>query len=113
MCRFNTCKGVALSDVNLIQNCAVEFVFECPERWDALTPTNDANVRHCGVCNKSVTFCATPEDISALLDQSPDACVAHPMPQRQHIKGPITGKLLSKQKHPSQSEKLRKFIDSL
>lgn len=36
-------------------NC--EFEYECPLDWFNLDTTDDPNVRHCGECKKSVTFC--------------------------------------------------------
>jgi len=33
----------------------LRFAFECPLTWESLAPTEDAAVRHCGSCNKTVT----------------------------------------------------------
>jgi len=37
---------------------APEFDFECPKRWEELTPTEDgSNIRFCGECHKTVHYC--------------------------------------------------------
>lgn len=40
----------------------VEFAYECPKDWAAMTPTDDEMVRHCGACQKHVYFCETISD---------------------------------------------------
>jgi uncharacterized protein (TIGR02996 family) len=42
-----------------IENCAVEFAFRCPNQWESLQPTEDAQVRHCDVCDQHVYHCGT------------------------------------------------------
>lgn len=48
---------VAFFDVPPVENCGWGFVFECPEKWERLTPTGDLNVRQCGVCDEPVYYC--------------------------------------------------------
>ncbi len=43
----------------------VDFTFECPERWDALAPTETDGVRHCATCARNVYFCASLEQARA------------------------------------------------
>ena len=31
----------------------------CPMKWEQLAPTQDANVRACGICKKDVTLCTS------------------------------------------------------
>ena len=38
-----------------IVGCDMDLL--CPEKWEALTPTDDESVRQCTVCSQSVTFC--------------------------------------------------------
>jgi len=42
-----------------LENCELRFKFECPRRWDQLTPTDDDGVRFCGACHKKVFYCPT------------------------------------------------------
>ncbi len=55
-------------------NC--EFEYECPLDWFNLDTTDDPNVRHCGECKKSVTFCENLADMLALRRTNPGSCVA-------------------------------------
>lgn len=45
-----------------IRNCDQIFRFQCPKRWDELSPTESAEVRHCSICKLDVHFCATDEE---------------------------------------------------
>lgn len=45
-----------------LEACRVRFQFECPARWDRLTPTADVRVRYCGSCDRAVFFCDTLAD---------------------------------------------------
>ena len=45
-----------------IQNCNIEFAFECPKEWSNLTPTVRDNIRFCQTCSKEVFFCETPRE---------------------------------------------------
>jgi uncharacterized protein (TIGR02996 family) len=47
---------VSKTDIEL---CAFTFRFQCPRKWEQLTPTKNAAVRFCGACRKSVYFCDT------------------------------------------------------
>lgn len=54
-----------------VENCAaagnairrpleqIEFEFECPIKWESLTPTSDVGVRHCDACQQKVYYCDT------------------------------------------------------
>lgn len=42
-----------------VENCGIEWEFQCPKKWESLTPTDDLKVRHCGACNNPVQFCET------------------------------------------------------
>lgn len=39
---------------NEIRNCKIEF--RCPQKWDALFVTEDADIRYCGECKKMCIF---------------------------------------------------------
>lgn len=45
-----------------LEACRVAFQFECPQRWEKLTPTNNPTVRFCAACKQSVHHCATLEE---------------------------------------------------
>ena len=53
-----------------------EWEFECPRDWFKLAPTDNDKVRHCGECNKPVTFCQDLGEMLALQQTNPGACVA-------------------------------------
>jgi uncharacterized protein (TIGR02996 family) len=42
-----------------IENCEMQFVFQCPRKWEELTPTEVAAVRFCHECRKQVFYCST------------------------------------------------------
>lgn len=48
--------GTPGSDRSLLQ-----FAFECPRSWNALTPTADPSVRHCDHCDQAVHLCTDAE----------------------------------------------------
>ena len=50
-----------LVSITTIRGCERSFI-ECPERWSALTPTPESDVRHCATCARNIYFCATPND---------------------------------------------------
>jgi uncharacterized protein (TIGR02996 family) len=41
----------------LIERCDVKMELECPKRWENLSPTAQADVRHCSACKKNVILC--------------------------------------------------------
>lgn len=55
----------------VVENCAVtsnalrrplaqiEFEFDCPILWEAMTPTENPTVRHCESCKRHVYYCDT------------------------------------------------------
>ena len=52
--------GTAIYEWRLRRALAtVEFAYECPKDWAALTLTDDEKVRHCGQCQRNVHFCET------------------------------------------------------
>lgn len=74
---------------NAIVHISPEYGFECPQTWDALVPTDDANVRHCAACQKDVALCATREDADALMEREPGACAAYPKPAPMPTTGEV------------------------
>lgn len=51
-----------------------EMAYKCTEKWDQLALTADPIVRHCSVCQRSVHFVETPEQLEeAALEGS---CIA-------------------------------------
>jgi hypothetical protein len=49
-----------------IENCEPWFRYECPRKWNSLTPTADARVRHCPECNEHVYQCSSGAELEAL-----------------------------------------------
>ena len=49
-----------------IERCAVRWEFLCPKKWDELTETPDALVRHCSACKKDVHYCTSIEEARKL-----------------------------------------------
>lgn len=41
----------------------VAFSFECPKRWEELTPTEENGARFCGACQKTVHYCCDRDDL--------------------------------------------------
>jgi uncharacterized protein (TIGR02996 family) len=52
---------VAVSHPRL-EACRLRFRFQCPARWDKLTPTAAPKVRFCESCRRSVHYCDTIDD---------------------------------------------------
>lgn len=57
-----------------VQNCTRAFRSFCPKHWADLTLTTDPKTRWCSVCDRSVTFCLTDEEIDQLSQNG--KCVA-------------------------------------
>ena len=57
-----------------IELCVVRFEFECPKRWESLPATDEAGVRFCDTCNRSVYFCDSVELARRVGDRG--QCVA-------------------------------------
>ncbi len=47
-----------------IQNCDVEFAYDCPRDWSSLIPTDREGVRFCQKCSKDVFFCKSSDEAS-------------------------------------------------
>jgi uncharacterized protein (TIGR02996 family) len=45
-----------------VENCGVEFAFQCPKQWERLQATNEPRVRHCEACDHQVYHCATIQE---------------------------------------------------
>ncbi len=55
-----------------IRNCI--FQFKCSKTWASLTPTNNADIRACDECGKSVYRCRTDSELVDAV--SKNRCVA-------------------------------------
>jgi uncharacterized protein (TIGR02996 family) len=42
-----------------LEQCAADFEFVCPKRWEKLTATDDVKVRTCDECKQPVHYCAS------------------------------------------------------
>jgi uncharacterized protein (TIGR02996 family) len=49
-----------------IENCGLEFRFECPRQWEALRHTENAAVRFCDACERRVYYCQTVGEARSL-----------------------------------------------
>ena len=45
-----------------LEACRLQFVFQCPARWDKLTPTAAPRVRFCEGCRQTVHYCDTLDE---------------------------------------------------
>lgn len=45
-----------------LEACRLRFQFQCPARWDRLTPTDHLRARHCASCDRTVHYCNTIAD---------------------------------------------------
>lgn len=57
-----------------ITKCESRFRFQCPKQWAELNSTDDIRVRFCNVCERSVTYCSTPEELAQMAARGD--CVA-------------------------------------
>lgn len=57
-----------------LENCENRFLFQCPERWDQLSPTEVGGVRFCQTCRERVYYCSTIEEAKEHAGQG--HCVA-------------------------------------
>jgi len=57
-----------------IENCASDWEYKCPKRWEALSETAHSNERFCETCKEIVYFCNTEKELSAHVEQR--RCVA-------------------------------------
>jgi uncharacterized protein (TIGR02996 family) len=65
----------ALVSHPMVDACVrVELEFACPREWNALAPTDDDKVRHCGACDRRVYFCGSLAEVFARA--STNECVA-------------------------------------
>ena len=61
-----------MQNSNAIKNCTLKF--RCPLKWEVLQLTNEAGVRYCGECCKSVYYCQTKVELDKALSEG--KCVA-------------------------------------
>ena len=58
----------------IIENCALEFDFECPLEWSKLKATDSAGIKFCSECKNNVYRCESLEEINKHIDQG--HCIA-------------------------------------
>lgn len=44
-----------------VRNCNWKWMFQCPKRWEGLSPTSDPKIRSCDSCLEKVYLCADDE----------------------------------------------------
>jgi uncharacterized protein (TIGR02996 family) len=57
-----------------LEECRLRFEFECPMKWENLSPTDDPTVRNCESCKRKVHYCDTIEEARERAWR--DECVA-------------------------------------
>jgi len=57
-----------------IENCASDWEYACPRRWEALSETANSNERFCETCKEIVYLCSTEKELSTRVEQR--RCVA-------------------------------------
>jgi uncharacterized protein (TIGR02996 family) len=65
--------NVAL-DRTPIEGCGIHFNYQCPLRWEGLSPTGVATVRFCNICQESVYYCSSVVELRE--HHRRDHCVA-------------------------------------
>jgi hypothetical protein len=65
----------------VIENCPMAF--ECPKTWDALTPTENASIRHCDECDEDIIFCDDQSHLAILIKSG--QCVAYFVEQNREV----------------------------
>lgn len=75
-----------------VRRCGIEVRWQlrCPRSWDALTPTPDADVRHCGECNERVYFCR--DDHETLAQARAGHCIAREEPSEDALPRIVLGR---------------------
>ena len=74
-----------------IRNCPLpvvrralrDFQRVCPQQWEALTPTDQPSVRHCGQCDHDVYLCSNDEE--TLSHARAGHCVAREIPDESEL----------------------------
>ncbi len=75
----------------------VQFEFECPLKWESLTPTPEVAVRHCESCKQSVYYCETIGDARAHARQGHCVAVDIAIPRKRDDLNPprrLMGRML-------------------
>lgn len=72
-----------------IRNCLPVFRAVCPQQWDALAPTEDPGIRHCGGCDQRVYFCETDAETQAHARAG--HCIAREMPDSSEVRAVYLG----------------------
>ena len=66
-----------------IRNCSEVFRVVCPQRWEALAPTDELGVRFCGQCEQQVYFCESDEETIAHAHAG--HCIARELPDASEL----------------------------
>ncbi len=57
-----------------IEQCGMQWRFQCPRQWSSLALTADPAVRYCGACQRNVHYCTTLAVAAAVAERGD--CVA-------------------------------------
>lgn len=72
-----------------VRNCLPVFRMVCPQQWDALTPTGEPGVRHCGGCDRRVYLCETDAETQAHARAG--HCIARELPDASEVRAVYLG----------------------
>jgi hypothetical protein len=91
-----------------IRNCPTVFRLVCPQRWEALTPTEEPGVRHCGRCDQRVYICSSDEE--AVTHARAGHCIAREMPDASELPRVYVGQPVGLPPVTSQQEEARRVM---
>jgi hypothetical protein len=66
----------------------IRFQYECPNRWEAMSPTAEAGVRYCADCQRRVYFCDSAESVEQHV--LAEDCVTVPQRVTNSVSGELT-----------------------
>lgn len=90
----------------MIRNCLPVFRLVCPQRWEALAPTEEPGVRHCDRCDQRVYLCSSDEE--TIAHARAGHCIAREMPNASELPRVYVGRPVSVAPvTPEQAEALR------
>ena len=86
-----------------IRNCPIPvFRRVCPQQWEALTQTDQPNVRYCEQCNQNVFLVSTDEE--TLSHARAGHCIAREIPDASELPAIYVGQPKSSPPHTVEQE---------
>lgn len=92
-----------------IRNCETTFRFQCPKLWSELSPTAEAGIRHCSVCDCDVYFCGT--DAETIEHARAGHCIARELPDKDSLPRVYVGQPRDlPDRTPEQEDAMKRFV---